>query len=164
MSLKCSVIEVFDKRDVSPTTEGISTASSRILSSESVHVSEISTISSDEGINVITYVLVIVLVTCLIILMLVVCTVIVCSRMRRKERHTRREFSEDNSRQYDRAIFSVSNTNYTPDYMYVYEEESNRTKDSAPTYESKIHQQPSTDECTTYEETRHVYLGTDFSA
>ncbi|KAJ8030555.1 hypothetical protein HOLleu_27008 [Holothuria leucospilota] len=162
MSLKCSVIKVFEKRDVSPTTGGISTASSRILSSESVHVSQISTISSDEGINLITYVLVIVIVTCFVVVMLVVCTVIVCSRMHRKERHTRREFSEDNSRQYDRAIFSVSNTNHTADYMYVYEEESNRTKDSAPTYESKIHQQPSTDKCSTYEETRHVYLGTDY--
>ncbi|KAJ8030553.1 hypothetical protein HOLleu_27006 [Holothuria leucospilota] len=162
MSLKCSVIEVFDKRDDSPTTERISTASSRILSSESVHVSDISTISSEEENSSITYVLVIAIVTCFVVVMLVVCTVIVHARMHRKERHTRREFSEDNSRQYDRTIFSVSNTNYTPDYMYVHEEESNRTKDSAPTYESKIHQQPSTDKCTTYEETRHVYLGTDF--
>ncbi|KAJ8030556.1 hypothetical protein HOLleu_27009 [Holothuria leucospilota] len=159
---KCSVIDMFDKKDVSPTTEGISTASSRILSSKSVPVSQISTISSDEGFNVITYVLVIVIVACVIIVILVVCTVIVCSRIYRKIRCARRENSEDNSRQYNRTIYSVSNTNYTADYMYVHEEESNRTKDSAPTYESKIHQQPSTDKCTTYEETRHVYLGTDY--
>ncbi|KAJ8030554.1 hypothetical protein HOLleu_27007 [Holothuria leucospilota] len=133
MSLKCSVIEVFDKRDVSPTTEGISTASSIILSSECVRVSHISITLPDEGFNLITYVLVIVIVTCFVIVMVVVCT-----------------------------IFSVSNTNYTADYMYVHEEESNRTKDSAPSYESKIHQQPSTDKCTTYEETRHVYLGTGY--